>query len=108
MPRRRQPCDHGVEDRAAFAGPGGADEEPVLLPDGRGANGVFDEVVVDLDAPVAPIDFQRGPLAQRIIDGLAGQTLREMASAGFEAKESVLEPREDWLALVGAHGDAQV
>ena len=32
--------------------------------------------------------------------------MREMSSAGFEAKEGVLEPREDWLALVGAHGDA--
>jgi len=33
--------DDGVEDGAALAGPGVADEEPVFLADGGGANGVF-------------------------------------------------------------------
>jgi hypothetical protein len=33
--------DDGVDDRAALAGIGIADEEPVFLADGRGTNGVF-------------------------------------------------------------------
>lgn len=44
--------DDGVNYRAAFAGVGRADEELVLLAEGRWANGVFDQVVVDIDAPV--------------------------------------------------------
>ena len=32
-----------------------ADEKPILLADGGGTDGVFDPVVVDLDAPVFEI-----------------------------------------------------
>jgi len=38
--------DDRVDQGAAVAGIGIADEEPVLLADGGGANGVFNEVVV--------------------------------------------------------------
>ena len=67
--------DHGVDDGAALAGLGFADEEPVFLADGGGANGVFHQVVIDLHPAIAQIDFQRGPLAQRIINGLAQAAL---------------------------------
>ena len=90
--------DPGVEDRAAFSGSGTADEEPVFLAKGRRADGVFHQVAVDLHAAVAPIDFQRGPLAQGVVDGLAEQTLGQVASAGFEAKEGVFQRvRIGWL-----------
>lgn len=56
--------DYRVEDRAAFARPGVADEEPVFLADGRRADGVLHAVVVDLDADVIEEILQRGPLAQ--------------------------------------------
>ncbi len=39
--------DERVEDRGALAGIGVADEEPVLLPDRGGPDGIFNEVVVD-------------------------------------------------------------
>ena len=38
----------GVNDGAAFSGISLAHKEPVLLADGRGPDGVFDQVVVDL------------------------------------------------------------
>ena len=44
--------DDGVEDGAAFPGLGLPDEQPVLLAEGGGADGVFDQVLVDLDASV--------------------------------------------------------
>ena len=40
--------DDGVEDGAALAGIGFAEEEPVLFSDGSGPDRVFDQVVVDL------------------------------------------------------------
>ncbi len=63
--------DDGVDDRAAHAGLGLADEEPVLLADGGRADGVFDEIVVDLQAAIFEEEEQRGPLVQGVVDGLA-------------------------------------
>ena len=40
--------DYGVDDRAALAGVGFPDEQPVFLANGRRPNGIFHEVVVDL------------------------------------------------------------
>ena len=56
----------GVDDRADLTGIGVADEEPVLLADGRGADGVFDQVVVNLHPAIIQINAQRAPLVQRI------------------------------------------
>jgi hypothetical protein len=39
------------------------DEEPVLFPKRSRADGVFHEVVVQLDPAVLEINFQRRPLA---------------------------------------------
>jgi hypothetical protein len=44
--------DEGVEDCAAPAGVFAADEHPVLVPKFGGADGIFGEVVVELDLSV--------------------------------------------------------
>ena len=62
--------DDGVEHRSALTGFGGPDEEPVFLADGGGADGVFAEVVVDLDAAIAEINIHRGPLTEGVVEGL--------------------------------------
>jgi hypothetical protein len=54
----------GVEDGCALARLGGSNEQPVLLADGGGADGVFHKVVVDLDAAIGEEAFQRGPLVE--------------------------------------------
>ena len=41
-----------VNDGSPFSGIGFADEQPVLLPDGGWSDGVFHEVVVDLNAAI--------------------------------------------------------
>ena len=48
--------DNGVKDGAAVAGIGIAEKQPVLFPKSGGPNGVFHEVVVDLDAPILEIN----------------------------------------------------
>ena len=84
--------DNRVNDRAALASLCRADEKPVLLPDGRRANGVFNQVVVDLQTTVTEENLQCRPLAQGVIDGLAQQTLRQVSMAGFEKQEGLLQP----------------
>ena len=74
--------DEGVEDGSAMAGLGLADEQPVLLPHGRGTDGVLDPVVVDGDAAVAQECFERRPLLERVADGFAQGALRQMPRTG--------------------------
>ena len=70
--RRRQAAaaaafDDGVEDGTAFAGLGFAEEQPVFLAQGGGTNGVFDQVVVDLEATVVKVSGEEGPVGQGVI-----------------------------------------
>ena len=62
--------DHGVDDGTAPAGIRMADEEPALPPHGRRANGILDEVVVDLEAAIAEIPDQRLVLINEVPQGL--------------------------------------
>ena len=50
--------DDSVEDGAAFSGFGFTDEQPILFAEGGGANGVFDQVLVDLDAAVVEVNAE--------------------------------------------------
>jgi hypothetical protein len=54
--------DDGVKHCRPLASLAVADEEPVFLANGGGADGVFDRVVVDLHAPVLKIYGQARPL----------------------------------------------
>ena len=63
--------DEGVEDGGFLAGVLGSDEEPVLGSELGGADGVLDEVVVDLDAAVCQIGFKVRPLVEGVADGFA-------------------------------------
>ena len=76
--------DDGVDDGAALAGSGFADEEPVFLSDCRWPDGILDQIIIDLDAAVAQIDLQRAPLAQGVLHRLAEQALWQVESARFE------------------------
>jgi len=76
--------DQGINDGAALAGIGFPDEEPVFLADGSRPNGIFHQVVVDLHPTIAQINFQRAPLAQRIVNGAAQWTLGQLPATGFE------------------------
>ena len=53
--------DDGVEDGAAFSGLGFADEQPILFPKGGGADRVFDQVLVDFDAPIFEVNAKERP-----------------------------------------------
>lgn len=100
--------DDGVDDGAALAGFGVADEEPVFLAESGGANGVFHEVVVDLHAAIVHINFQGAPLAERVIQGLAQAALRQITALRLEQKQNFFEPGHDGAAFTGAPGLAQI
>lgn len=61
----------GVEDGAFFARFDVAEEQPVLGSELGRADGILDEVVVDLDPAVDEEEFELRPLAQGILDGFA-------------------------------------
>ena len=63
--------DDRVDDGRSLAGIGVADEEPVLLPNGRGPDGVFNEVVVQSGLAVLEMCGQRGPLVEQVGAGFA-------------------------------------
>lgn len=48
--------DDGVEDGAAVSGISISEEEPVLFSDGGGADGVFHQVVVDLNSTIIQVN----------------------------------------------------
>lgn len=84
--------DEGVDDRAAPAGVLCADEHPVLVAEFGGTDGVFGEVVVELDLAVEEAGFEVGELFEGVIERLgeavpwgeaaeADQPAREFAEA---------------------------
>jgi hypothetical protein len=75
--------DNGVEDGAALAGIGIAQEEPVLFPKSGRPNGVFHEIVVYLDSAIFEIDTKQRPVGERVIDGLAKSAGRQIAGGTF-------------------------
>jgi hypothetical protein len=85
-----------------LAGSGFSNEDPVFLAEGGGTDGVFDEVVVDLDAAVGQIHLQGWPLSKGIVDGLTEQALGEMAMAGAKPGKSALQALHNWFALTGS------
>ena len=100
--------DDGVDDRSALTGSGFADEQPVFLANGGWSNGIFHEVIIDLHSAVFQEHAQCWPLAQRVIHGLAEQTLRQVAMAGAKADQGAFESLHNRPAVTGSKGGAQV
>src|SRR5712692_4807393 len=67
-----------------------SDEEPALAADGGGADGVFDQVVVDLETAVLEIARQSVVLVEEVVEGLTHGALGqerglEFGGPGFHA-----------------------
>src|ERR1700728_2680856 len=84
--------DDSVEDGAAFAGLGFADEQPVFLAEGGGTDGVFHQVLVNLDPPVVEVDAEQRPEVERVVDGQAHSAAGQVTSPGLEPGEEAMEP----------------
>jgi len=61
--------DKCVNDGAARAGGFAADEEPVFLADGGGADAVLNPVVVDLELPLIDVEGELVPEGEGVVDG---------------------------------------
>ncbi len=83
-----------VEDGGFLSGFGCPDKEPVLFADGRGPDGILDQIVVDLHAPGVEVNLQRGPDGKGVSNGLAHVALGQ--EAGREDFEGSLQPIQDW------------
>ena len=76
--------NEGVEDRAAPAGVFAADEHPVLVPELGGADGIFGEVVVELDLSVEETRLEVWPLADGIRERLSHLAARRDPAKAIE------------------------
>ena len=98
--------DNGVEDGAALAGIGIAQEQPVLLTESGRPDGVFHEVVVYLDSAIFEINAKQRPIGESIIDGLAKIAARQIAAGLFEEDQSAVQTLANWTTLAHAHSGA--
>jgi len=79
-----------------------SDEEPVLFAHGRGSDGVFDEVVVDLDSAIGDEHRQHGLLTESIGEGFAEKAFRKMDSTALEPDESPMDAIQDGATSTAA------
>ena len=70
--------DNRIKDGSPVACVGIAHEQPVLLANRGRANGILDQVVVDLHLALFQVDLQGRPLAQSVIDGAAQEALGQI------------------------------
>lgn len=60
----------GVNNGTAPTSIGMSNEEPSFAANGRGTDGVFDQVVIDLESPIAEISRQRIIIIEEVADRL--------------------------------------
>lgn len=93
---------HGVDDRGFFSRVLRSDEQPVLRSQLGGTDGVFDEVVVDLDAAIRQIGLKIPPLVHGVGDGFAQMTFWQDAATFGELVDELFEALVDGTAFGGA------
>ena len=74
-------ADESVEGGGAVTGFGVADKQPVLFADGGGADGIFRQIIVELDPAVLEEHEEFFPLPEGIGDGQAGEALAGVCAA---------------------------
>ncbi len=94
--------DDGVENGATLAGAGLADEQPVLFSESCGADGIFHQVLVDLDAAIAEVDAELRPKVERVIDSQAHGATRQVTTLHLEAREDTMQPSVNGFGLMSA------
>ena len=87
--------DHGEHDGTALACIRIANEQPVLLAHGGGADGIFDFVVIDRDPSVLNEHAQALPQSERVIDGFAHLACRKVAAFAFPISQDAAEAFDD-------------
>ena len=80
------------------------DEQPVLLADGCGPNGVLAKVVVAFDSTVVEEARQHWPLAEGVVKRFAHETSRQVGSALLEDMQAAPDAFDDRAALAPPHG----
>ena len=90
-------------DGAGASGFGTAEEEPVLFPNCRWADGVLDEVVVDLDVSVIGVDEQLIPEIEGVGDGFSGLAFWQVRGLfGLKLEANAMEDGQALFLTDGA------
>ena len=94
--------DDGVEYCAFFSGFFSTDEQPVFSPKFAGADGVFYEIITDLDAPVAEVGLEVGPLVEGVAEGFSELAFGQDAAPPGQCIDEFFEALMDGAALGGS------
>ena len=100
--------DDGIKDGAALTGLGFADEQPVLFSECGWPDGIFHEILIDLDAAIAEVNAEREPKVQRVSEGQPHAAARQVAPFHFEPRQDTMKPSINGFGLMGAHGGAKL
>ena len=106
-PQAAAVLDYGVEDGAFVSGFFVADEHPIFGSELGGADGVFYEIVTDLDSPVAEVGLEVGPLVDGVAEGFAEFALGQDGTTQGKGVDDFFEALMDHVAFGGAHGFSQ-
>ena len=81
-----------VDDGGFLAGIGMSDEQPILFSDGRGPDGLFDQVVINSGASVSKVGAEGFPLIEQVSRSLPEELVGQRA---FPQNQSeLMEPLE--------------
>ncbi|MEI6892472.1 MAG: hypothetical protein V5783_09905 [Pontiella sp.] len=70
--------DEAVDDGAGLPGVGAAKEQEVFFTDGGGPNGIFNEVIVDLQFSMLEIQVEFGPVFLGVVDCFSKVAFRKL------------------------------
>ena len=93
-------ADEGVERGGSCSALRVAHEQPVLLANGTGPDGVLDKVGVDLQATVAEEHAELWPLFERICERFAREAAWAVFVAGLQVFESGFDALHDGGAVL--------
>ena len=106
-PQAAAVLDDGVEDGAFVSGFFVADEHPIFGSKLGRADGVFYEIIADLDSPVAEVGLEVRPLVDGVAEGFAEFALGQDGATQGEFVDEFFEALVDHVALGGADGFSQ-
>ena len=84
--------DERIDDGGSVAGIGVPNEQPVLFSDGRGPDGLFDQVVIDSGTSVSKMGGEGFPLIEQVSRRLPEQLVGQRAFP--QSKGELMEPLE--------------
>ena len=80
----------------------------IVLSEGSGADGILDQVLVDLDATVFEVNAEQSPKVQRVVQGQAHAAAGQVAPPHFETSQRAVKSLVNRSGLMSADGSSKL